>query len=107
MSINFSIFLVILGCAIVTFIPRVVPYILVRNFNMPAFVTKWLSFIPVCIFTALIVNSFIVKDGDAVNVDWTVLAAIIPTLLTALFKKNLSLTVIVGIISMAVVRFFV
>jgi len=106
MSVNLSVFLVIFGCALVTFLPRVLPFILVRNYKMPAALSKWLSFIPVCIFTALIVNSFLIKEGNTVNVDWTVVAAIIPALLAAIYKKNLSLTVIVGIISMAVVRFF-
>ena len=63
MSINLSIFLIILGCAIVTFIPRIIPFIVVRNMNLPDVVTKWLSFIPICIFTALIISSFIIEDG--------------------------------------------
>ena len=88
MSVVLSSFLVILGCAIVTFIPRVVPFILVRSFNMPATITKWLSFIPVCIFTSLIVNSIITKSGDSLSVDWTVIIAIVPTLLAALFKRT-------------------
>ncbi|GGN67645.1 AzlD domain-containing protein [Oceanobacillus indicireducens] len=107
MSINLTVLLIILGCAIVTFIPRVIPFIVIRNIALPKVVVKWLSFIPVCIFTALIVDSFIIQDASVLAIDWRVLAAIIPTLLIALWTKSLSATVLVGIVCMATVRFFV
>ncbi|MCY7526036.1 AzlD domain-containing protein, partial [Bacillus safensis] len=44
----------IVGCMIVTVIPRVVPFIFVRSIQLPEVVLKWLSFIPICIFAALI-----------------------------------------------------
>lgn len=104
MRIELSILLIILGCAIVTFIPRVIPFLVVRNMNLPEIVLKWLSFIPICIFTALVVNSFIIKDHSLLSIDWRVLTAIIPTLIIALWTKSLSVTVIVGIVCMAAVR---
>ena len=107
MSINLTILLIILGCAIVTFIPRVIPFIVIRNIALPEVVVKWLSFIPVCIFAALIVDSFINQDAAVLAIDWRVLTAIIPTLLIALWTKSLSATVLVGIVCMATVRFFV
>ncbi|MEH7238527.1 AzlD domain-containing protein [Bacillus sp. JJ1562] len=105
MSINLSILLIILGCALVTFIPRIIPFIVIRNINLPKIVIKWLSFIPICIFAALIVDSFIIQDESLLSIDWSVLTAIIPTLIIALWTKSLSITVIVGIVSMATVRF--
>ncbi|MEO4023281.1 AzlD domain-containing protein [Bacillus paranthracis] len=106
MSINFSILLIILGCAIVTFIPRVIPFMVIRNVELPKIVVKWLSYIPICIFTALIVDSFIVEDGSSLlSINWSVLAAIIPTLIVAVWTKSLSITVIVGILCMATIRF--
>ncbi|MDQ0216791.1 branched-subunit amino acid transport protein [Oikeobacillus pervagus] len=105
MSINLSILLIILGCAIVTFIPRIIPFIVIRNIKLPKIAVKWLSFIPICIFTALIVESLIIEDKSLLSIDWSVLTAIIPTLIIALWTKSLSVTVIVGIICMATVRF--
>lgn len=105
MSINLSILLIILGCALVTFIPRIIPFIVIRNIKLPKIVIKWLSFIPICIFAALIVDSFIIQDESLLSIDWSVLTAIIPTLIIALWTKSLSITVIVGIVSMATVRF--
>lgn len=105
MSVSLSIFLIILGCALVTFIPRVVPFIVVKNIRLPKPFIKWLSFIPLCIFTALIVDSFIIQDEVLFSIDWIVLIAIFPTLIVALWTKSLSITVIVGVVCMAAVRF--
>ncbi|MEN0650136.1 AzlD domain-containing protein [Caldifermentibacillus hisashii] len=105
MSLNVSILFIIIGGAIVTFIPRVAPFIVIRNIGLPKIVIKWLSYIPICIFTALIVDSFIIQDHSLLSIDWKALAAIVPTLIIALWTKSLSVTVIVGIISMAAVRF--
>ncbi|MED1466970.1 AzlD domain-containing protein [Bacillus salipaludis] len=105
MSMNLTILFIILGCAIVTFVPRIIPFLVIRNVNLPKVVIKWLSFIPICIFTALIVDSFIVKgQSSLLSIDWSVLAAIIPTLVIALRTKSLSITVLVGIVCMATVR---
>ncbi|MDR7078572.1 branched-subunit amino acid transport protein [Neobacillus niacini] len=105
MSINLSILFIILGCAIVTFIPRIIPFIVIRNIKLPKIVVKWLSYIPICIFAALIVDSFIIDDESLLSIDWSVLAAIIPTLIVAIWTKSLAVTVIVGIVCMATVRF--
>lgn len=105
MSIDLTILIIILGCAVVTFIPRIIPFIVVRNLKLPVIVTKWLLFIPICIFTALIVDSIIMDGESLLSIDWKVLAAIIPTLIIALWTKSLSVTVIVGIVCMATVRF--
>lgn len=106
MKVNLMVFLVILGSAIVTFIPRVLPFIVVRKFELPNVVTKWLSFIPVCIFTALIVDGIIIQEGSLLSIEWNMLIATIPTLIIAVWTKSLSLTVIVGIVCMAAVRYF-
>ncbi|MEH7386097.1 AzlD domain-containing protein [Bacillus sp. JJ1521] len=105
MSINLTILLIIIGCALVTFVPRIIPFIVIRNIMLPKIVIKWLSFIPVCIFTALIVDSFIIQDESFLSIDWRALTAIVPTLIVAIWTKSLSVTVIVGIVSMATVRF--
>lgn len=105
MSMNVNILLIIIGCALVTFIPRIIPFIVIRNIKLPNSVAKWLSFIPICIFTALIVESFIMEDESLLSIDWRVLSATIPTLLVAIWTKSLSITVIVGIVCMASIRF--
>ncbi len=104
MTISDTMLLIMLGAAIVTIIPRILPFVFIRKIELPSLLEKWLTFIPVCIFTALIVDSFL-SDGDQlINIDWSALTAIIPTLAVALWTKSLSLTVITGIVVMALLR---
>lgn len=104
MTISNTMLLIMLGAAIVTIIPRILPFVFIRKIELPPLLEKWLTFIPVCIFTALIVDSFL-SDGDQlINIDWSALTAIIPTLAVALWTKSLSLTVITGIVVMALLR---
>ncbi|WP_042349724.1 AzlD domain-containing protein [Bacillus massiliigorillae] len=105
MSVDTTILLIILGCALVTVIPRIVPFMLVRNIELPQLVIKWLSFIPVCILTALVVDSVLIEADHGIAIDWNVLIVIVPTLFIALWTKSLSITVIVGVILMAIIRF--
>ncbi|WP_146548516.1 AzlD domain-containing protein [Rummeliibacillus suwonensis] len=102
-----SIIWIIVGCALVTWLPRIIPFIFVRNVKLPEVVLKWLSFIPICILSALVVENLLDTNGSFVTLDWPVFAAFIPTVIVAIRTKSLSTTVIVGVISMAAIRFFV
>lgn len=101
---TWSIFWLIVGCAVVTWIPRVLPFIFVKNVELPDIVMRWLKYIPVCILSALVFESLFVEGERFVVPDWQSVAAFIPTLITALVTKSLSWTVIVGVVSMALVR---
>ncbi|QCR31562.1 AzlD domain-containing protein [Lysinibacillus sp. SGAir0095] len=107
MSISLSIILLMLGCALVTWVPRVVPFILVRNIQLPDVVLRWLAYIPVCILSALVLESLFQAEGNFVIFDWLNLLAFIPTLAVAIWTKSLSKTVIVGVITMAILRLFI
>ncbi|KGR76430.1 AzlD domain-containing protein [Ureibacillus sinduriensis] len=106
MSISLEMLLLMLGCALVTWIPRVTPFILVRNLQLPDVVLRWLAYIPVCILSALVIESLYHAEGKFVTFDWLNLIAFIPTLIVAIWTKSLSKTVIVGVMTMAVLRFF-
>lgn len=102
-----TVLLVIAGCAIVTWIPRVAPFLIVRNMKLPDAAIKWLSFIPVCILTALVAASVIDSGEEALPaINWQVLTALIPTLAIALWTKSLLFTVIFGVVTMAFIRNF-
>lgn len=98
--------LVILGCAVVTWLPRILPFVFVKNVKMPDVVLRWLAYIPVCILSALIIEGIFVKEARFVMIDWLHLCAFIPTLLIALVTKSLSKTVVAGVLTMAALRFF-
>lgn len=96
--------LLILGCALVTWVPRIIPFLLVRSVKLPDVVLRWLSYIPVCILSALVIESLLDSKGTFVTVDWLNFIVLIPTLLVAILTKSLSKTVIVGVVTMAIVR---
>lgn len=106
MTTSMNMIWLILGCMIVTLLPRIIPFIFVRSVQMPEVVLKWLSYIPVCILTALVTESMLQDTDSLLSFDWYVVIALIPTLITAIWTKSLSLTVIIGVVCMALLRFF-
>ncbi|HWI47724.1 MAG TPA: AzlD domain-containing protein [Rummeliibacillus sp.] len=104
MSTN-TIIWIIVGSALVTWLPRIIPFIFVRKVKLPDVMLKWLSFIPICILSALVVENLLNTDQSFVTLDWPVFAAFIPTLIVAIWTKSLSTTVVVGVISMAAIRY--
>ncbi|MDO3412309.1 AzlD domain-containing protein [Saccharibacillus sp. CPCC 101409] len=96
----------IAGCCAVTIVPRVLPFLLVRSVKLPAALLRWLSFIPVCILTALIVQGLLIQpeNGRRIAVNWPYVLVAAPTLLVAAKTKSLSASVIVGVVLLAIVR---
>ncbi|MBC2267400.1 AzlD domain-containing protein [Listeria farberi] len=108
MAISNYTLLVILGCGLVTFIPRVLPFIFVRKLQLPSVVIRYLSYVPLCILTALFVQSLLItneRSFPSINIEN--LLATLPTIITAILTKNLMWIVVVGIISMAVIRLII
>lgn len=102
---NTSFFLLVIGCTLVTFIPRIIPFLVARNFTISAPVEKWLSYLPVCIFTGLIVESLLESNGsNSIHINWEALLATIPTILVAFLSRSLLTTVLFGVVCMAIVR---
>ncbi|MBC1520849.1 AzlD domain-containing protein [Listeria aquatica] len=105
MTIHEYTLLAILGSALVTLIPRVLPFLLVRKVELPEFLLRYLSYVPLAILTALFVQSLLQKEaGQFPSVKLLPFLASLPTILTAILTKSLIAIVIVGIISMAVLR---
>lgn len=105
MQISIYSLLVILGCGLVTWLPRVIPFLLVRKAHIPQIITDFLSYIPLCILTALLVQSLTLYQKDTCPIMHTeyILAAI-PTIISAIITRNLMWVVIVGMAAMALIR---
>ncbi|MET4563024.1 branched-subunit amino acid transport protein [Lysinibacillus parviboronicapiens] len=107
MTTTASMVWLIIGCALVTWLPRIVPFMFVRSVKLPDVVLKWLSFIPVCILSALVFGNLLDTESTSfVTLDWPVFITFVPTLIIALVTKSLSITVVAGVMIMAMVRFF-
>lgn len=108
MTITGHMLLLIVLCGLVTLIVRVVPFLMISRIQLSETVIKWLSFIPISLFTALVIDSFIVQhkgmQGFELNIPFIV--ATIPTVIIAVVTRSLTITIIVGIIFIAGIRWF-
>lgn len=68
---------------------------------------QFLSFIPMCILTALCVEGlFDSQKGQLTTIRLDVLLASIPTLLIGIYTKSLMWTVMTGVATMGLIRLF-
>lgn len=103
---NLYVWSVIIGGCIVTVLPRVLPITVLSKVKLPKKVEEFLTYIPISILAALIgVELLIVDNKVSFKGNYLELIAAVPTILVAVKKNNLLLTVIVGIISIAILRF--
>ena len=104
LSTNYVI-LTILGCTIVTCLSRIVPFILLKKFDLPKPIVEYLSFVPIVIMSALWFNSlFVQRIGEFPEINYENLLASLPTVLSAVISKSLLVIVVVGIFSLAIIR---
>lgn len=102
---NIYVWSVIIGGGIVTVLPRVLPITVLSKLKLNKKVEEFLKYIPISILSALIAVELLTGDNKlAVSTHYTELLAAVPTIIVAVKKKDLLLTVITGIISVAVFR---
>ena len=81
-------------------------FMMISRVHLPEIVVKWLSFIPITLFTALVIDGVIQQHdntfGYTLNLSYII--AIIPTVLLAIFTRSLTITIIGGIITIACLR---
>jgi branched-subunit amino acid transport protein len=102
-----TIFLTILGMGVVSFLPRLFPVLLLATKKLPPLVVSWLRFIPVAVLAAMLLPSLIVNDSQ---LDFSgsnlFLWAAFPTFLVAWKTRSLFSSVIVGMVIVALARYF-
>ena len=95
-----------MGGCIVTLLPRVLPITILSKIKLSKKVEEFLTEIPISILAALIaVELFTVDNKVSMQSNFLEILAVIPTLLVAIKKNNLLLTVVIGIISIGILRF--
>ncbi|HEM3576446.1 AzlD domain-containing protein [Streptococcus suis] len=103
--IKTSILLIILAAALVTWVPRVLPFVLTQNKSLPSKLVKFLSFLPITIIFALTLSSIMdEKVGSLPSLLPVESLALIPTFLVVLRTKNILLAVVVGVLTTAALR---
>ncbi|HEM5043901.1 TPA: AzlD domain-containing protein [Streptococcus suis] len=103
--IKTSILLIILASALVTWLPRVLPFVLTQNKSLPPKLVKFLSFLPITIIFALTLSSIMDEEvGSLPSLLPVESLALIPTFLVVLRTKNILLAVVVGVLTTAALR---
>ena len=103
-----NIALLIILMALVTFIPRVLPILLLSRRELPDSFTIWLSYVPVAVLAALLAPALF-APGDTVNFAFEANPAFwvaIPVFTVAYFTRNLFATVLAGMVLLALLRLF-
>lgn len=106
MSLDKYVLLVMLFSGLVTWLSRITPFILLKKFTLPKIVVNFLSFVPISIMTALWVESLLVQHlGSLPSLNVENILASVPTVISAVISKNLMIIVIVGVVSLGVIKF--
>ena len=105
---DLRIWLMILGVAVVSMAPRILPVAFFSRREMPPLLKKWLSFVAPAVLGALTAVSVLAPAGKIeLTGNNLYLWAFFPTLAVGLKSKNIFLTLLSGIISMALIYHFI
>ena len=97
--------LTLLGCAIVTWVPRVLPFILTKAITLPPILEKFLSYLPMTILTALLMQSLLnYQAGHFPTLRLPEVLACIPALIVGIRTKDLMKIVLTGVLGIALLR---
>jgi branched-subunit amino acid transport protein len=103
--IRTQVFLIILGAAIVTLIPRIAPLVLLSRITLPGRVVRWLEFVPVAVLSALLAQAVAMPEGRlSLPPENLAMIAVVPVLLIAVRTRSLIKTVAGGVAVMALLR---
>ncbi|MEH7417827.1 AzlD domain-containing protein [Neobacillus drentensis] len=106
MEVRWSIFLIILGSALVTFIPRVLPIAILSRIELPDWAMRWLNYVPIAVMAALVGQELLMPNGKLEPLQNNLeLIAALPAFMFAIVTRSLLGTVVAGIISIMVLRF--
>ena len=91
----------------VTYLPRLLPVLLLSSKKLPPLVEAWLRYVPVAVLSAMLLPSLVVNDGalDFSSSNLFLWAAV-PTFLVAWKTRNLFGSVIVGMVVVALARYW-
>lgn len=106
MEIRWTIFLIILGAALVTFIPRVLPLMLLSQLELPKWLIRWLKNVPVAVMAALLAQELFLSNNEfSLSENFLKILAALPAFIIAFITKSLLGTVLAGVFFMMVLRF--
>jgi branched-subunit amino acid transport protein len=92
-----TILLTIIGMAVVTYLPRVIPLLALAGRKLPDVVIAWLGYVPPAVLAAMLLPTLVISDGQlAIDAGNLFLWAALPTFAAAILTRNLFVPVLVG-----------
>ncbi|MEF9938266.1 AzlD domain-containing protein [Carnobacterium sp.] len=103
MSLTSQQLYLILGMAVVTYLPRMLPMLLLNNREIPEKIVRWMSFIPVSIFAALIFSDiFFWENQFSINpLENLKLIPAIIVFFIAYKTKNIMWSIVFGVVGIS------
>lgn len=97
----------ILVLGFINYILRVTPFIFFSKNNLPEWLRKWLTNVPIAVLCAMLAPMLFVTNGN-INLSLSnhYLLAAIPTFLLGAWTKNMGVVLATGIIFMAIINHF-
>lgn len=95
----------IVGMALVTLIPRLLPVWLLAGRTLPPLVVTWLRYVPVAVLAAMLAPSLVVRV-EHLDFSWSNLYfwVSLPTIAVAWKTRSLFVTVVTGMGTLALIR---
>lgn len=105
MTVRPAILALFVGMALVTYLPRMLPLVVLSRFRLPPLMLRWLGFVPVSVLSALLAKELLIgANGLALPPEHPQLLAAVPAFLVAAATRSLMGTVLAGILAMALLR---
>jgi len=99
-----QVLIIILGCAVVTYIPRVAPLVILSRTKLPGFFLRWLAYIPVAVLASLLASVLLFPDGKIAVSGNPYLLAAIPSGLVAVKTRSMVFTILTGMVAMVLLK---
>lgn len=91
------VFLTILGMAVVTYVPRLLPIWALSGRSLPPLWGKWLSCIPAAVLSAMLIPALLLPQGQInLGADNLFLWSAIPTFIVAKWGKSFMGAILTG-----------
>ncbi len=95
--------------ALVTYLPRFLPLLVLSRRSLPPLLGRWLSYVPAAVLAALLGPALLAPQGqfNLLPADNPYFWAALPCLAAALWTRNMFVTVLVGMGSISLLRLFI
>ena len=90
--------ILILGMAVLTFLPRYIPFALAGKVNIPTWLSRALNFVPIAVLSSIIIQSTLIRNGElSFSLDNYHLIAAIAAFVTAVVSRHMFFSIGVGL----------